>query len=150
MRGQADNTIGLLWDVVTREVTEPSVIEPTEPQKTAVMEPAEEEPPSVDSNGLGDLNSIEEETYRNKNGCNQHIKDSMILVSGGIEWHIENNYVGYIQCNARRSRFSVSCSRRQKRFSNVPSTEDAAAHTCEEWIEQEWRYERFSEIEPEN
>ena len=36
----------------------------------------------------------------------EHIKDSMILVSGGIEWHVENKDMwDNIQCNARRSDF---------------------------------------------
>ena len=138
-------------------ITEPATIEPTEPQEdTAVVEPAEEEPPSLSSNELGEteLYPEEEDTYRNKKRMRiEHIKDSMILVSGGIEWHVGNtdmweNYSATLGVPDFQSRVieDRSVSVMFQKF-----LEDAAAHTCEEWIEQEVSgTERlfFSEIEP--
>ena len=134
-------------------VTEPSAIEPPD---TAVSEPAEEEPPSLSNNELGEaeLYPEEEDTYRNKKRMRiEHIKDSMVLVSGGVDWVVGNTdmwetYSSTLGVPDFQSRVleDSSVSVMFQKF-----LEDAATHTCEEWIEQELSgTERlfFSQIEP--
>ena len=138
-------------------ITEPATIEPTEPQEdTAVMEPADEEPPVLENNELGEaeLYPEEEASYRNKKRMRiEHIKDSMVLVSGGVDWVVGNtdmweNYSATLGVPDFQSRVleDRSVSVMFQKF-----LEDAATHTCEEWIAQEVSgTERlfFSQIEP--
>ena len=65
-------------------VQEPSVSEPT-------SEP--EAPPEITSNEVGssELYPEDEAPYRNKKRMRiKHVQDSMVLVSGGIEWNVDN------------------------------------------------------------
>ena len=138
-------------------ITEPATIEPTESQEdTAVMEPADEEPPVLENNELGEaeLYPEEEASYRNKKRMRiEHIKDSMVLVSGGVDWVVGNtdmweNYSATLGVPDFQSRVleDRSVSVMFQKF-----LEDAATHTCEEWIAQEGSgTERlfFSQIEP--
>ena len=136
--------------------TEPEVLEPSTPiQVDTALEPTDE-PPSLESNtiGEGELYPEKEESYRNKKRMRiEHIKDSMVLVSGGIEWSINNkdmweNYSATLGVPDFQSRVLED---RTVSVMFQKFLEDAASYTCEEWISQETSgTDRlfFSEIEP--
>ena len=62
-------------------------------QDTSISEPDVEEAPVLNGSSLGEseLYPAEEELYRNKKRMRiEHVQDSMVLVSGGVEWRVSN------------------------------------------------------------
>ena len=154
MRGQKSILFVLFIGCSEKSITEPSH-RARRPQEDTMVEPEEEEP-SLSSNerGEAELYPEEDDTYRNKKRMRiEHIKDSMILVSGGVDWIVDNtdmweNYSATLGVPDFQSRVleDRSVSVMFQKF-----LEDAATHTCEQWIAQEVSgTERlfFSEIEP--
>lgn len=128
-------------------VQEPSASEPTSEPET---------PPEITNNEVGssDLYPEEEAPYRNKKRMRiKHVQDSMVLVSGGIEWNVDNTdkWEEYSSTlGVPDYQFSV----REDRSVSVmfhKFLDDAATHTCRAWIEEESTGTQrlfFSEIEP--
>ena len=113
-------------------------------------------PPALQNNDLGetDLFPEQEEPYRNKKRMRiEHVKDSMTLVSGGIEWVVNNEdkwayYSATLGVPDFRERI------REDRTVSVmfqKFLDDAASHTCEAWMTTEATSTQrlfFAEIEP--
>ena len=83
----------------------------------------------------------------------EHVKDSMILISGGIAWE-EENLDKWEEYSATLGVPDYQFRVREDRSVSVmfqKFLEDASAHTCTEWIQQEAEGTQrlfFSEIEP--
>lgn len=131
------------------------VLEPS--TDSAIEVPEDEAPPEVSETVVGDgsLYPEEEATFRNKKRMSiEHLKSSMERVSGGIAWEINGQ--------DKWSDFSETLGVPDFQYSvNEDRTvsvmfhkflDDAAVHTCEEWIQNERSgTDRtfFTDIEPE-
>lgn len=139
----------------TPEETEPEVT--AEPSyDSAVETPEDEAPPEVTESvvGEGHLYPEPEASYRHKKRMKiAHVKASMERVSGGILWEVNgidkwSDY--YDTLGVPDYEFTVQ----EDRTVSVmfqKFLDDAAAHTCTEWIQQESNGANgsfFSEIEP--
>ena len=138
-----------------KESTSEIIVEPS--SDSAVEIPEEETPPEITEGivGEGSLYPNEEQTYRNKKRMSiDHVKASMERVSGGIAWQVSgrDKWSDYSDTlGVPDFLYSV----REDRTVSVmfhKFLDDAAVHTCGEWIQQEWQStERifFTEVEPE-
>ena len=138
----------------TEKQTEPDIV--LEPSQDSAVEVPEEAVPEIGESvvGEGGLYPDAEAVYRNKKRMKiAHVKTSMERVSGGISWEINgrDKWDDYSDTlGVPDYQFTV----REDRTISVmfqKFLDDAAAHTCTEWVQQEISgTERafFSEIEP--
>ena len=123
---------------------------------TAIETPAEVVPPDIEDSdiGEGELYPEEEPTFRHKKRMRiEHIKNSMVRISNGVEWTVNavNKWDDYSETLGvpdfqYRVREDRSVSVMFQKF-----LDDAAVHTCSLWIAQdtiEGERTFFTEIEP--
>ena len=144
----------LACDDNTEKGTEPEVV--LEPSRDSAIEVPEDTVPEIGESvvGEGELYPETESTYRNKKRMKiAHVKASMERVSGGIVWEVNgrNKWDDYSDTlGVPDYQFTV----REDRTISImfqKFLDDAAAHTCTDWIQQEMNgTDRvfFSQIEP--
>ena len=145
----------------TKETVPEDVIVVDTGTDTAEASPSEpttepESPPELgtDSVGEGEILPEEEDPYRNKKRMSvSQIRTTMLQVSGGISW-IEQNKERWEHYSAT---LGVPDYQQRIREERTPSVmfqkflNDAALHTCAEWIRLEIESDQrlfFAEIEP--
>ncbi|MEC7987802.1 MAG: hypothetical protein VX278_21720 [Myxococcota bacterium] len=137
------------------ETEQEVLVEPSDsPEETAELE-SDPDPPEINSEGVGEggIFTEEEEAYRNKKRMGvAQVKASMERISG-IEWKVANTDMW----DKYGSTLGVPDYQQVVTEDLSPSImfqkflDDAAIHTCKNWIENEYSGEQrlfFSEIEP--
>ena len=122
------------------ETTPESIPEPPEQPSDSAEPSAEQEPPGINSESLGegDLYPEQEAAYRNKKRMRiSQVQASMIQVSGGIEWNVQNTdkWQQYSETLGVPDYLQRIREEREPSIMFQKFLNDAATESCAEWLD---------------